>query len=115
MAAACAAVIAIAAPACPFFVAARSRAASSGRRALRPCRPLPAVAPVLVRPAASPAAVRWHIREVGPLLISHMPHAERDSNENDHDSGSQSDHERSHLTIQLAMTSRTAQARHARP
>jgi len=43
-----------------------------------------------------------------------MSHACRDSDENDHDNGCQSDHERSHRTIQQAMTSRAAQARHAR-
>ena len=69
------------------------------------------------RPAAGRTAPgrRWRIREVVAFGVSHMPHSRRDSNENDHDNDCQADHERSHRTIQQALTLRAAQARHARP
>jgi hypothetical protein len=106
--------IAIATAVRPVVVTARSRPAiEPAGRPLQPgTLPFPARARNL--PAASPAAVRWRVREVGTLIISHVSQANRDGDENDDDNDCQSDHERSHRTIQLAMTSRAAQARHAR-
>jgi hypothetical protein len=40
------------------------------------------------------------VRKIRALLISHVPHADRDGDENDQDNSCQSDHERSHRTIQ---------------
>jgi hypothetical protein len=92
----------------------------AGSRASR-SRPLPGPAQLRIWPAPGAAAVPagraafpFAVREVRALLVSHVPHADRHGDENDHDNGRQSDHERSHHTIQQAMTSRTAQARHAR-
>ncbi len=99
----------------PVVVAARSRPALEATGRLLQPGPLPFAARAWDLAAPSPAAVRRRFREVGTFIISHVSQAYRDGDENDDDNDSQSDHERSHRTIQLAMTSRAAQARHARP
>jgi hypothetical protein len=72
--------------------------------------PLPVAAPVWILPAPCPTALRRPFREVSALVVPHESQANCHGDENDHDNGCQSDHERSHRTIQRATTSRAAQS-----